>query len=382
LRLPNIVFLVNGGRGSAMDIRARSFSERLSSDFCIEISYRTRNKFFAIVCFLWRLCRIRPALCYVFDMGFSGVLAAGIYRNLSRCRMVVDTGDAIYELGRSSGRRGLALWMTKALERFALSAADRIVVRSHPHQELYARQGIATDVIPDGVDLSQFSPRMEEDLRRQYNLDRCTVIGVLGSLIWNPRTKMCYGWDLLEVIERLSDRPVKGLIIGDGSGLMALKKQCAARGLEDRVVFLGRIPYDQLPRFLNLMDICISTQTNDVVGQVRTTGKLPLYLASGRFVLASKVGEAARVLPPEMLVPYLGAQDSEYPARIAARVEALLDAPEALHQQERSVLIARTHFEYDLLTAKVRQTIKKLLPQSSNREQESTIQLGHESRGK
>jgi len=272
------------------------------------------------------------------------------------------------------------LWMTKALERFALSVADRIVVRSHPHQEFYARQGIATDVIPDGVDVSQFSPRMEEDLRRQYNLDRFTVIGVLGSLIWNPRTQMCYGWDLLEVIERLSDRRVKGLIIGDGSGLRALKMQCAARGLEDRVLFLGRIPYDRLPRFLNLMDICLSTQTNDVVGQVRTTGKLPLYLACGRFVLASKVGEAARVLPPEMLVPYLGSQDSEYPARIAARVEAFLDAPEVLQQRERSVLIAQTHFEYDLLAAKVRQTIKKLLPQSSNREQESTIQLGHESR--
>jgi glycosyltransferase involved in cell wall biosynthesis len=229
------------------------------------------------------------------------------------------------------------------------------------------------------VDVSQFSPRMEEDLRRQYNLDRFTVIGVLGSLIWNPRTQVCYGWDLLEVIERLSDRRVKGLIIGDGSGLMALKMQCAARGLEDRVVFLGRIPYDKLPRFLNLMDICLSTQTNDVAGQVRTTGKLPLYLACGRFVLASKVGEAARVLPPEMLVPYFGSQDSEYPARIAARVEALLDAPEVLQQRERSVLIAQTHFEYDLLADKVRQTIKKLL-QSSNREQESTIQLGHQSR--
>ena len=32
--------------------------------------------------------------------------------------------------------------------------------------------------------------------------------------------------------------PVKGVIIGDGTGLEFLKKQCAAPGLEDRIVFL------------------------------------------------------------------------------------------------------------------------------------------------
>ena len=66
--------------------------------------------------------------------------------------------------------------------------------------------------------------------------------------------------------------------------------------------FAGQVPYAELPGWLHRMDICLSTQTNDVVGWVRTTGKLPLYLAAGRFVLASRVGEAARVLPEEMLV--------------------------------------------------------------------------------
>jgi glycosyltransferase involved in cell wall biosynthesis len=347
-----------------MGIRAQSFSDRLSGGLRIEIAYRTSNKLVSIIRFFWFLVRVRPALCYVLDMGFSGVLAAGAYRIVSHCRMVVDTGDAIYELSRNSGRGPLGLWLTERLEKFALWISDRIVVRSHPHQELLARQGVTADVIPDGVDTKQFSPRAERDLLERYGLDGFTVIGLLGSLIWNPRSQMCYGWELLEVIERLGDRPVKGLIIGDGSGLPILKAQCAKRGLEDRVVFLGRIPYDQLPSFLSLMDICLSTQTDDLAGHVRTTGKLPLYLACGRFVLASKVGEAARVLPPEMLVPYRGSKDSEYPSRLASRVEALLGNPELLQQRERSVRIAQTHFDYDMLVARVRQTIDGLL--SSN----------------
>jgi len=190
-----------------------------------------------------------------------------------------------------------------------------------------------------------------------------TVIGLLGSLIWNSRWEMCYGSELIEAVDRLRDLPVKGLIVGDGSGLPKLKAQCAARGLRDRIVFVGRIPYDDLPQYLNSMDICLSTQTNDTVGQVRTTGKLPLYLACGRFVLASRVGEAARVLPPEMLVPYEGTKDNEYPGRIIDRVRSLLAQPESLQTRAASVAIAQAHFDYNMLTDRIRQTIVDLLPQ-------------------
>jgi len=357
----SIVFVVNSGPGSAMDVRAQSFAARLRSDAGIQIAYRAPNKAYAVLKFLWLLLRFRPALCYVLDMGFSGVLAAGIYRVISRTRLVVDTGDDIYQIARSSGRPWIGLWLTKILEQFALSISDRIVVRSHPHQELLAQRGITADVIPDGVDTEQFRPRPQAQLRGHYHLEGFTVIGILGSLIWNPRSQMCYGSELIEVIDRLRDRPVKGVVIGDGSGLAVLKRECLARGLEDRIVFLGALPYDELPRFLNLMDVCLSTQTNDLVGQVRTTGKLPLYLASGRFVLASAVGEATRVLPSEMLLPYHGSKDTGYPGRLASRIEALLEHPEDLNQPELSTRIAQTHFEYNGLTARLQDTIDRLL---------------------
>jgi glycosyltransferase involved in cell wall biosynthesis len=348
-----------------MDVRAHSFAGRLRRDAQVHIAYRAPNKILAILQFLWTLARVRPNLCYVLDMGFSGVLAAGIYRIVARNRMAVDTGDDICQIARSMGRGTIASWLTKMLEAFALSHSDRIVVRSHPHQQLLAQRGVAADVIPDGVDTRQFRPLASDDLRRQYHLDGFTVIGVLGSLIWNPRSQTCYGSELIDVVDRLRHRNVKGLIIGDGSGLLALRKECAARGLQDRIVFLGRIPYADLPPFLNLIDISLSTQTNDAVGQVRTTGKLPLYLATGRFVLASNVGEAAQVLPGEMLVPYRGSKDQEYPGRLSSRIESLLNQPEILHRPELSVKIAQTHFEYDVLAARLQDTIDRLFSRDS-----------------
>jgi glycosyltransferase involved in cell wall biosynthesis len=362
-----LVFLVNGSPGSAMGIRARSFAERLSSEFEITILYRSANKILAILENVAGLVRSRPALCWVFDMGFSGVLAAGLYRMLSRCRVVVDTGDAIYELARSAGSRGrLGVWLTKLLEQYSLAISDGVVVRSHPHQELLARQGVHADAIPDGVDLNQFQPQPAEDLRRALGLDGAVVVGILGSLIWNQRFETCYGAEVIEVLNCLRDQPVKGLVIGDGNGLERLKARCAALGITDRMLFTGRVAYDELPRYLNLMDVCVSTQSNDPVGQVRTSGKLPLYLACGRFVLATDVGEAARVLPREMLVTYSGANDPDYPARLVERLRELLDQPGRLRQPASSIAIARQHFDYDDLAARVGRTIRRVLEKSSD----------------
>jgi glycosyltransferase involved in cell wall biosynthesis len=362
MKTAKVAFLVNGAPHSAMDMRARSFSERLQGEFEIHTAYRSAHKVGAIFSFLVFLIRVRPALCYVLDMGFSGVLAAALYRRISACRVIVDTGDAIYELSRTMGSRGsTAMWLTRQLEELGLAISDRVVVRSHAHQELLGRRKISAEVIPDGVDLAQFQPQAEPEFRRQFGLDGVVAVGMLGSLIWNSRWQMCYGWDLIQAIRLLPDLPVKGVIIGDGTGLPFLKKQCADYGLEDRIVFLGRIPYEDLPRYLNGLDICLSTQSNDVPGQVRTTGKLPLYLACGRLVLASEVGEAARVLPAEMLVPYDGTRDDRYPERLAERIRSLVARPEGLNRAAQSRAIAQDHFDYDVLAARVGRTIQEVL---------------------
>jgi glycosyltransferase involved in cell wall biosynthesis len=248
------------------------------------------------------LWTIRPHICYVLDMAASGVAAAGVYRLVTGTPWYVDTGDAIVALGKALGRGPMAMFATRVLELFALRASSGVVVRGSYHKELLARRGITATFIPDGVDLEQFAPPKNQKPKSPTDP---LVIGMVGSVVWSPVRKSCYGWELVEIVKQLQgsiDRPVRGIMVGDGSGLPRLKERCQELGIEGLVEFAGRVPYAGLPGWLHRMDICLSTQTNDVVGWVRTTGKLPLYLAAGRFVLASRVGEAARVLPEEMLV--------------------------------------------------------------------------------
>jgi hypothetical protein len=76
---------------------------------------------------------------------------------------------------------------------------------------------------------------------------------------------------------------------------------------------------------------------------------------------ASNVGEAARVLPSEMLVTYNETKDVEYPGRIAQRIGPLLDRPEIWRQPAANVAIAERYFDYKVLTAKLRQVISDSL---------------------
>ena len=294
--------MVNGDVESAMGERARAFARELAPDFDCHVVYRHGGKLAAA----WRMVRelwtIRPHICYVLDMAASGVAAAGVYRLLTGTPWYVDTGDAIVALGKALGRGPMAMFATRVLELFALRASSGVVVRGSYHKELLARRGITATFIPDGVDLEQFAPLKDQKPKSPTDP---LVIGMVGSVVWSPVHQSCYGWELVEIVKQLQgtiDRPVRGIMVGDGSGLPRLKERCQQLGIEGLVEFAGRVPYAELPGWLHRMDICLSTLTNDMVGWVRTTGKLPLYLAAGRFVLASRVGEAARVLPEEMLV--------------------------------------------------------------------------------
>lgn len=352
MRRPRVCFVVNGGPASAMGERAEAFASRLADRFDCRTVFRQGGKLGAVGRMAAALAALCPDACYVLDLAAAGVAAAGAYRHATGTPFVLDTGDAVVELGRALGRGPAGVAATQALQAYALRAAAAVVVRGSYHRELLAGRGRRATFVPDGVAVDQFAPTGAP----KADAGRPLVVGLVGSSVWVPARQTCYGWELLELVRLLrSDlgRPVRGVLIGDGSGIEVLRRRCAEYKLDAAIEFAGRVPYADLPARLRTFDICLSTQTDDVIGRVRTTGKLPLYLAAGRFVLASAVGEAARVLPAEMLVPFDGECDPAYPAKLAARVAALVAAGTDFAHRPDCVALAREHFEYDRLAPRV-----------------------------
>ena len=360
---PRVAFIVNGSENSAMAQRAQSFADRLLHAVEPVVIYRRGRKGVAAVRMLHQLKRLRPDFCYVFDLGLDGFLSALLYGKATGVRFAIDTGDDVVALGRALGRGRLGMFATRAMVHAALRASVAWIVRGTRHRDLLAAQGFAAEWIPDGVDVQRFAPP-NTSRPAPPSSSNPLVIGMLGSVTWIPKRNFCYGSELIELVAILSQRlsvPVRGVVVGDGDGLPRLRRRARELGVEDKISFVGRVPYAALPSTLHGWHFALSTQSNDAVGNMRTTGKLPLYLAAGRFVLASEVGEAARILPKEMVCPYRGEHDAEYPQVLAQRVEELLRRGVDVTYRADSVLLAQTYFEYDRLSTRLERVLQTLL---------------------
>ena len=359
---PVIAFVVSGGTESPMSQRAQAFATRLDA-YRVHCLFRTGRKGAAAMRFGRQLRSLRPDLCCVFDHALDGVVATATYCQARRIPWILDSGDDIVALGRAFGRSAISQSATRWLDRFGEARADHIVVRGRGHAERYQARSISATWIPDGVDVAQFAPVTLPD---EPSASNPLVVGLVGSSRWAGPDRMCYGQDLVDVVCDLIQRnslpfPVRGVMIGDGTGIPVLQMQLRDRGLEHAVTFLGRRDYGELPALVATMHICLSTQSDDDVGAVRTTGKLPIYLAAGRFILASRVGEAARVLPAEMLVSYDGDFDTAYPARVANHIRELVHANTRFTNRAECIAIAHSFFDYDVLATRYARLISQML---------------------
>jgi glycosyltransferase involved in cell wall biosynthesis len=362
-----VAFVVNGTEESAMGERARSFADRLSASIEPVLVFRGGRRGVACLRMLRRLQQIRPRFCCVFDLGIDGFLAAFLYRKATGVRFAVDTGDDVVALGKALGRGRAGMFATRMMDKLARSSAAAWIVRGTLHRSKFADEGVAAEWIPDGVDVDRFAVPSYSGLAPP-DAANPLVVGMLGSVTWIPTRGVCYGWELVELVAKLQQRlpiPVRGEIIGDGTGVDRLKHRCREIGIERQIEFRGRVPYSDLPAHLHRWHIALSTQSNDAIGNMRTTGKLPLYLAAGRFVLASDVGEAARLLPSEMLCTYRGEHDPDYPNRLADRIAELIRRRVELRHRPDCVELARTHFDYDRLSERLERTILRSIGETS-----------------
>lgn len=302
---------------------------------------------------LWAVLGSDSRNLYLVDIVKATAVAAVLGRLRGR-RVIVDTGDAVFALARSLGDRSfLGLLAVGAGERMALRCASHTVVRGRAHARLVP--GPVThipDLAPPGA-----GPVPAADLRRELGLEDSYVVGLLGSLILSRRLGVSYGWDLVEALAR-TDPQVCALIVGEGSGRPLLEARARELGVSERCRFVGAVGPERVCGYVCAMDATLSTQTNDLVGQVRTTGKLPLYLTCERPVLATHVGEAARLLGPHgWTIPYRGRLDRGYPSRLAQRIETWRGDPDG--EAGRRALAGRLALEFDRAT--MRERLRELL---------------------
>ncbi len=213
---------------------------------------------------------------------------------------IVDTGDHAESLSRGLQHGILSREMRRGVESWVLRHAQFVIVRGYFHGPvLLAELSITSAWVPDTAPDWLFETKLPEGSPK--------IVATFGTTAKPRRTGgRIYGQEVLDLVE--SDSSLTGIIVARGSGETHLRDLSRARGLGPRVEILGALPLRSLVEVIAAAAFITSVQSDDLAGWVRTTGKLPIILAAGRCPITTCVGEAARILPPELLVPSTGAR--------------------------------------------------------------------------
>ncbi len=285
-----------------------------------------------------------PDVAYVFDSHPIELRAAAALRARG-VPVVVEAGDVGWLIERARGASRRTVAVRERLERLSWRRADALTVRGEGFRDVLRELGVGREaaVVPDGVDLRRFAAGDPGPGRRRLGLAEADVaVGVVGSIAWDERARIAYGWELVEALPRLPER-VRAVVVGAGTGVPRLRVRADELGVGDRLLTPGAVRHADVPGVLAALDAVAWTQTPDVVGRCRTTMKLPEYLAAGRYVIASDVGEARRSVDGNgVRIAYRGGRDPAYVDGVVGAIAEVAADPAAARERG---LLGRRHAE-------------------------------------
>lgn len=142
--------------------------------------------------------------------------------------------------------------------------------------------------LPNGADTELFAPTDQEIARNKLGLSRnfnyITFVGFLSP------------WQGLHYLigsapQILASCPhTRFIIVGDGAERAKLIKQSADSGVQDAFIFARKVPYEEVPSYINAADLCVAPFTSE---RNRCLGLTPLklfeYMACGKPVVTTQL---------------------------------------------------------------------------------------------
>lgn len=238
----------------------------------------------------------------------------------------------LWEVTEASAKEGWAdseryAWQAR-MEAFVAAEADAVLAITQETKDELVRRGVPADrirLLPNGADTASFLPIPRDDgYAKTHGITAdAPVIGFAGSFVAYEGLEL-----LLQAANILRGRKVPFQIALAGSGgvypeLKALKERYR---LGSRVRFVGRLPAEEIPRFLSAVDIVACPRLSlPVTEMVSPLKPLEAYAASKPTVLSDV--SPHRVLAGEDLERGLLFEPGN-PKSLANALQALVEDPE------------------------------------------------------
>lgn len=178
---------------------------------------------------------------------------------------------------------------TFSLETFVYRNSDKIMTLSPMLSEYVKRMKAPSekvDLLLFGVDFNKFNPQVESDLlREKMGLAKDDLIVLFVGTLFDFSGLDLYLEQFPQVVKQLPNARL--LIVGGGALLDRLKKRSFELGLSGNVIFTGFQPFNLMPVFINMANICINPFRLTGATREIIPGKILQYLACAKPVIAT-----------------------------------------------------------------------------------------------
>lgn len=298
------------------------YVRRLRQDFDLVFTQQTSPVMMSAAAVLWARRNHKPCMLWCQDLWPACAKVGG-----------VKEGSLLYRYFARVSRR-------------IYRRADKLLISSRMFDEyLCDNFGISRNKI-------EYMPQYADDLFKTTlpeTAEKDTLDLVFAGNVGKAQSMPT----LLGAAERLRDVPVRFHIVGDGSELAATKQKAAQLGL-DNVVFHGRKPPEDMPRYYAMADAMLLCLTADEEVSLTLPAKVQGYMAAGRPILAAANGEVPRVLAEAQCGICVPAEDA---GALADAVRAFLARDDRAALGRRARAYYEEHFDRAVFMERMEDTL-------------------------
>jgi len=209
------------------------------------------------------------------------------------------------------------LAMPKAKELYVdvLENASKVIFVSNAllnKAKSFGYSGENSVVIPNGIEPNIFKPLDKEKIKKELGLSK-KVVGFVGGLKEVKRADKLP--EIFSYISSIYD--AEFLVVGDGELRKGIENECKKRKL--KVKFVGRVSHEEVPYYMNAMDVMILPSRNEGFGAVVIEAQ-----GCGVAVVGSSNGGIPEAIGDGGIVVEEG---EDFEKRFAESVVKLLESP-------------------------------------------------------